>query len=181
MTEIDQRASPASQRRAVNLARSSSPSHPVPVPRSKTPPRQASPLAASDSIYSVPPPRNFRRRETSPLSIGGEASLAGRRSKTFSSAPCSPTSKSPPPPSSLDDAPDSGRRLERQESDHFRVVALYAYSGRDADHLTFNKDDIISVLDQNDMWYKGSLRGKQGWFPKSYVKLIGGRRAQSSS
>ena len=179
MTEIDQRASPASQRRAVNLARSSSPSHPVPVPRSKTPPRQTSPLAAaaSDSIYSVPPSQ-FRRRETSPLSIGGEASLAGRRSKTFSSAPCSPKS---PPPSSFGDAPDSGRRLERQESDHFRVVALYAYSGRDADHLTFNKDDIISVLDQNDMWYKGSLRGKQGWFPKSYVKLIGGRRAQSSS
>lgn len=32
---------------------------------------------------------------------------------------------------------------------------------------------IITVLEQQDMWWLGELQtGQRGWFPKSYVKLI---------
>uniref|UniRef100_A0A8C4GWN3 Intersectin-1 n=1 Tax=Dicentrarchus labrax TaxID=13489 RepID=A0A8C4GWN3_DICLA len=40
-------------------------------------------------------------------------------------------------------------------------------------HLNFNKNEIITVLEQQDMWWLGELQtGQRGWFPKSYVKLI---------
>ena len=56
----------------------------------------------------------------------------------------------------------------------FRTVALYPYRAKKDDHLNFNKNDIIVVTDQQDMWWSGELNGKTGWFPKSYVKLLGG-------
>lgn len=32
---------------------------------------------------------------------------------------------------------------------------------------------VITVLEQQDMWWLGELQsGQRGWFPKSYVKLI---------
>ncbi|KAG7248734.1 hypothetical protein CRUP_018392, partial [Coryphaenoides rupestris] len=36
-----------------------------------------------------------------------------------------------------------------------------------------NKDDVIRVLEQQDSWWLGELAGAQGWFPKSYVTLLG--------
>ena len=53
-----------------------------------------------------------------------------------------------------------------------RAVALYAYRGIKEGHLSFNKNDMITVHEQQDMWWSGELNGKIGWFPKSYIKLV---------
>lgn len=53
-------------------------------------------------------------------------------------------------------------------------MALYPYRAKKDDHLSFNKNDVIIVKEQQDMWWSGELSGNMGWFPKSYVKLLGG-------
>ena len=53
-------------------------------------------------------------------------------------------------------------------------MALYPYRAKKDDHLSFNKNDVIIVKEQQDMWWSGKLNGNMGWFPKSYVKLLGG-------
>ena len=53
-------------------------------------------------------------------------------------------------------------------------MALYPYRAKKDDHLSFNKNDVIIVKEQQDMWWSGELNGYMGWFPKSYVKLLGG-------
>lgn len=53
-------------------------------------------------------------------------------------------------------------------------MALYPYRAKKDDHLSFNKNDVIIVKEQQDMWWSGELSGNVGWFPKSYVKLLGG-------
>lgn len=58
-------------------------------------------------------------------------------------------------------------------TDGFRVIALYPYRAKKDDHLTFNKNDVIIVKEQEDLWWSGELNGNEGWFPKSYVKLLG--------
>lgn len=62
----------------------------------------------------------------------------------------------------------------QQSAEGFRVMALYPYRAKKEDHLTFNKNDVIIVKEQQDMWWFGELNGSVGWFPKSYVKLLGG-------
>ncbi|XP_052244351.1 intersectin-1-like isoform X10 [Dreissena polymorpha] len=55
--------------------------------------------------------------------------------------------------------------------DGLQAQALYPWKAKKDNHLTFNKGDIIRVLEQQDMWWSGEVHGKTGWFPKSYVKL----------
>lgn len=55
-----------------------------------------------------------------------------------------------------------------------QAQALYPWKAKKENHLTFNKGDVIHVLEQQDMWWSGEVGGKTGWFPKSYVRLIGG-------
>ncbi|XP_073258737.1 intersectin-1-like [Porites lutea] len=63
---------------------------------------------------------------------------------------------------------------QQSTSEGFRVMALYPYRAKKDDHLSFNKNDVIIVKEQQDMWWSGELNGDMGWFPKSYVKLLGG-------
>uniref|UniRef100_A0A452HEI9 Intersectin-1 n=1 Tax=Gopherus agassizii TaxID=38772 RepID=A0A452HEI9_9SAUR len=55
-----------------------------------------------------------------------------------------------------------------------QAQALYPWRAKKDNHLNFNKNDIITVLEQQDMWWFGEVQGQKGWFPKSYVKLISG-------
>ncbi|XP_061101636.1 unconventional myosin-Ie-like isoform X2 [Conger conger] len=51
--------------------------------------------------------------------------------------------------------------------------ALYAYDAQDTDELSFNADDVIDIVKEDDSgWWTGRLRGKQGLFPNNYVKKI---------
>nr|XP_014342050.1 PREDICTED: intersectin-1 isoform X2 [Latimeria chalumnae] len=62
-----------------------------------------------------------------------------------------------------------------------QAQALYPWRAKKDNHLNFNKNDIITVLEQQDMWWFGEVRGQKGWFPKSYVKLISGPVRKSTS
>ncbi|XP_076159733.1 intersectin-1 isoform X1 [Alosa pseudoharengus] len=62
-----------------------------------------------------------------------------------------------------------------------QAQALYPWRAKKDNHLNFNKSEIITVLEQQDMWWFGEVQGQRGWFPKSYVKLISGPVRKSVS
>uniref|UniRef100_A0A8C6VKT3 Intersectin 2 n=1 Tax=Naja naja TaxID=35670 RepID=A0A8C6VKT3_NAJNA len=45
-------------------------------------------------------------------------------------------------------------------------------------HLNFSKNDIITVLEQQENWWYGEAGKGRGWFPKSYVKILPGNERQ---
>uniref|UniRef100_A0A8C3M3S3 Intersectin-1 n=1 Tax=Geospiza parvula TaxID=87175 RepID=A0A8C3M3S3_GEOPR len=49
-----------------------------------------------------------------------------------------------------------------------QAQALYPWRAKKDNHLNFNKNDVITVLEQQDMWWFGEVQGHKGWFPKSY-------------
>uniref|UniRef100_A0A674BGH9 Intersectin 2b n=1 Tax=Salmo trutta TaxID=8032 RepID=A0A674BGH9_SALTR len=54
-----------------------------------------------------------------------------------------------------------------------QAQALCSWTAKTESHLNFSKDDVIWVLEQQDSWWLGELNGVQGWFPKTYVTLLG--------
>ncbi|XP_032877202.1 intersectin-2 isoform X2 [Amblyraja radiata] len=54
----------------------------------------------------------------------------------------------------------------------FKALALCSWTAKKENHLNFSKDDMIEVLEQQDNWWFGEVRGAKGWFPRSYVKVI---------
>jgi hypothetical protein len=54
------------------------------------------------------------------------------------------------------------------------IEALYDYNGQNpSTDLSFHRGDIIQLTEMiNDDWWKGSLNGKVGIFPRTYVKKI---------
>uniref|UniRef100_A0A8V0YG20 Intersectin-1 n=1 Tax=Gallus gallus TaxID=9031 RepID=A0A8V0YG20_CHICK len=50
-----------------------------------------------------------------------------------------------------------------------QAQALYPWRAKKDNHLNFNKNDVITVLEQQDMWWFGEVQGQKGWFPKSYI------------
>uniref|UniRef100_G3UMC3 Intersectin-1 n=1 Tax=Loxodonta africana TaxID=9785 RepID=G3UMC3_LOXAF len=61
-----------------------------------------------------------------------------------------------------------------------QAQALYPWRAKKDNHLNFNKNDVIAVLEQQDMWWFGEVQGQKGWFPKSYVKLVSGPTRKST-
>ncbi|XP_062857887.1 intersectin-2a [Trichomycterus rosablanca] len=55
---------------------------------------------------------------------------------------------------------------------HTQAVALSPWTATTDTHLGFSKDDIITVLEQQETWWYGELGEKRGWFPKSYVSIV---------
>ncbi|XP_078107424.1 LOW QUALITY PROTEIN: intersectin-2-like [Sander vitreus] len=51
--------------------------------------------------------------------------------------------------------------------------ALCSWTAKTENHLNFNKDDVIQVLEQQENWWLGELNSERGWFPKTYVTLLG--------
>ena len=41
-----------------------------------------------------------------------------------------------------------------------QVQALYPWRAKKDNHLTFDKGDMITVKEQQDMWWSGELNGK---------------------
>uniref|UniRef100_A0A7N6BSJ3 Intersectin 2b n=1 Tax=Anabas testudineus TaxID=64144 RepID=A0A7N6BSJ3_ANATE len=58
--------------------------------------------------------------------------------------------------------------------------ALCSWTAKTDNHLNFNKDDVIKVLEQQENWWLGEVNGEQGWFPKTYVALLGEGSSNSS-
>lgn len=50
------------------------------------------------------------------------------------------------------------------------MIALYPYKAQNDDELSFEKDDIISVVGRDEPeWWRGELNGLSGVFPSNYV------------
>uniref|UniRef100_A0A8C7FEK9 Intersectin 2 n=1 Tax=Oncorhynchus kisutch TaxID=8019 RepID=A0A8C7FEK9_ONCKI len=56
---------------------------------------------------------------------------------------------------------------------NLQAQALCSWTAKTESHLNFSKDDVIRVLVQQDSWWLGELNAVQGWFPKTYVTLLG--------
>ncbi|XP_030638806.1 intersectin-2a [Chanos chanos] len=77
------------------------------------------------------------------------------------------------------DTPEHPLTLESSSDTHdsthterVQVVALCSWTAKMESHLNFSKDDIITVLEQQENWWLGELNGEQGWFPKTYVSVV---------
>uniref|UniRef100_A0A8C7NQR7 Intersectin-1 n=1 Tax=Oncorhynchus mykiss TaxID=8022 RepID=A0A8C7NQR7_ONCMY len=75
---------------------------------------------------------------------------------------------------SLFHPPLSSSISQGEKVEGLQAQALYPWRAKKDNHLNFNKSHVITVLEQQDMWWFGEVQGQRGWFPKSYVKLISG-------
>ncbi|KAI9102590.1 hypothetical protein DFS34DRAFT_609744 [Phlyctochytrium arcticum] len=151
------------------------------LPRSATLPALVSNTAASlssnpsqlssiSTALDVPPPLPARNNPTIPVSNSRQATRASTTiPHRFVPQPSSPlasnvmTSQAPAtvqtPPAR---APKPQRRI---------VVAIADFDTSEPEDLPFRVGDMIAVSeDVDENWYKGTLRGKSGIFPKSFVK-----------
>lgn len=63
--------------------------------------------------------------------------------------------------------------VRQQVVGNLLAQALCSWTAKTDNHLNFNKDDVIKVLEQQENWWLGEVNGEQGWFPKTYVTLLG--------
>ncbi|XP_041109439.1 intersectin-2-like isoform X2 [Polyodon spathula] len=96
------------------------------------------------------------------------ASMSG--SMTWQKSAFTPTV----PPGSV-----SPEHSQGQVVHNLQAQALCSWTAKKDNHLNFSKDDIITVLEQQDNWWLGELLGVKGWFPKSYVKVMPGSKVQN--
>ncbi|KAJ8291182.1 hypothetical protein GJAV_G00022340 [Gymnothorax javanicus] len=52
---------------------------------------------------------------------------------------------------------------------HLQALALRSWAGGSESDLSFSKDMVITVLQQQEDWWLGEVNGTQGWFPKAFV------------
>jgi len=51
-----------------------------------------------------------------------------------------------------------------------KVIALFPFNAVHNDELTFQKDEIITLISKDEQaWWRGELNGKTGLFPSNYV------------
>ncbi|CAI2351984.1 unnamed protein product [Caenorhabditis sp. 36 PRJEB53466] len=63
-----------------------------------------------------------------------------------------------------------------------QCVAQFQWRARNEEDLSFAKGDLIEVLEKQEMKWKGrNPAGETGWFPKSYVKEVGGQTTPITS
>lgn len=68
-------------------------------------------------------------------------------------------------------ADDRDEFLQARRLGQRHARALLDFHGKDADELTFKKNDIITIVSEKDehCWV-GQLDGTKGWFPAKFVK-----------
>ncbi|XP_062545654.1 intersectin-1 isoform X3 [Armigeres subalbatus] len=80
--------------------------------------------------------------------------------------------------------PVSASKVELTETILDKVIALYPYKALNDDELSFEKDDIISVMGRDEPeWWRGELNGTTGLFPSNYVGpfVSSGKRAAATA
>lgn len=50
--------------------------------------------------------------------------------------------------------------------------AIFTFVGETDQDLSIKKGDKIKIIEMNGNWYKGELKGKIGFFPYNYVKVV---------
>ncbi|XP_063771342.1 intersectin-2 isoform X2 [Pseudophryne corroboree] len=66
-----------------------------------------------------------------------------------------------------------------QPAGEVKAQALCSWTAKKDNHLNFTKNDTIIVLEQQENWWFGEVRGQKGWFPKSYVKILPGSESKT--
>ncbi|KAM9493548.1 GRB2 related adaptor protein a [Clarias gariepinus] len=53
------------------------------------------------------------------------------------------------------------------------AVAIYDFHATEIDELSFEKDDILKIINMEDdpNWYTAELMGRKGYVPKNYIEL----------
>uniref|UniRef100_A0AAR2KW83 Intersectin 2a n=1 Tax=Pygocentrus nattereri TaxID=42514 RepID=A0AAR2KW83_PYGNA len=51
-------------------------------------------------------------------------------------------------------------------------LTVCAWTANTESHLGFSKDDVITVLEQQENWWYGELGENRGWFPKTHVSMV---------
>ncbi|KAF5889011.1 GRB2-related adapter protein-like, partial [Clarias magur] len=53
------------------------------------------------------------------------------------------------------------------------AVAIYDFRATEIDELSFQKDDILKIINMEDdpNWYTAELMGRKGYVPKNYIEL----------
>ncbi|CAG8534983.1 4701_t:CDS:10 [Paraglomus occultum] len=62
-----------------------------------------------------------------------------------------------------------------QRTPQLEAVALYDFAGEQSGDLSFQKDDIITILKKSEStndWWTGRVNGQEGIFPANYVALV---------
>ncbi|KAH7399974.1 reduced viability upon starvation protein-like protein [Cadophora sp. MPI-SDFR-AT-0126] len=126
-------------------------------------------LTASTEEENPPPP--YSSNSLSPTYGGDEKTSVVRASSTASSPSWGSAAKAkgpaPPPPkpkpSRLSGAPAAET-----------VTALYDYEAQAEGDLSFTTGDVIEIVtrtNNENEWWIGKVKGKQGQFPGNYVKI----------
>ncbi|XP_005727100.1 SH3 domain-containing protein 19 isoform X2 [Pundamilia nyererei] len=73
--------------------------------------------------------------------------------------------------------PEAGKPAQASHSDVEWVVALYDYTGRTEEELSFQQGDCILVTKHMDAeWSCGRLNGREGLFPRNYAESTTGQQ-----
>uniref|UniRef100_A0A3B3TTD5 GRB2-related adapter protein-like n=2 Tax=Poecilia latipinna TaxID=48699 RepID=A0A3B3TTD5_9TELE len=53
------------------------------------------------------------------------------------------------------------------------AVALFSFTASEADEISFQKGDIIKVveMEEDSFWFTAEIEGKRGFIPKNYISL----------
>ncbi|KAI1895691.1 hypothetical protein AGOR_G00108850 [Albula goreensis] len=89
--------------------------------------------------------------------------------KMSQSVPRSVVQNSAPVPTPV---PAPAEQVQVQKVATLQAKAQCSWAGEMDGHLSFSKDDVIAVLEQQEEWWLGELHGSQGWFPASYVTMV---------
>uniref|UniRef100_A0A673BW74 Intersectin 1 (SH3 domain protein) n=1 Tax=Sphaeramia orbicularis TaxID=375764 RepID=A0A673BW74_9TELE len=122
-------------------------------------------------------PANYAERipdSEAPISLRATASATPTAAQQpMTTPPPAPGHTSSSTSSANSNWADFSTTVTCEKVEGLQAQALYPWRAKKDNHLNFNKNEIITVLEQQDMWWLGELQtGQRGWFPKSYVKLI---------
>lgn len=53
-----------------------------------------------------------------------------------------------------------------------QVVAAFSWLGKEASHLTINKNELITVTDKHGEWLFGEIGNRKGWFPANHSRAV---------
>ncbi|KAM9067136.1 intersectin-2 isoform 7-T8 [Sarcophilus harrisii] len=124
------------------------------------PPAASLPAAASAPPESRPAETNYQNVPFSTLTANASWQKKSAFTRTVSPGAASPV------------------HGQGQTVENLKAQALCSWTAKKENHLNFSKHDIITVLEQQENWWFGTLHGGRGWFPKSYVKILAGPEAR---
>ncbi|KAL7321339.1 hypothetical protein PS15m_001120 [Mucor circinelloides] len=131
------------------------------------------PQAYDDILRLLPTDVSASRRDMAPPSAMGFPSSATPASPFAGAMPSPLSNMAPSPASPAATMPPPAYNANPVENKLGNAEALYDYSGDNPSDLSIRRGDIIQLTELiNDDWWKGTLNGKTGIFPRNYVKKL---------